>query len=282
MLLVQVKNYLFILIFLLSNFGFSQTLNIQKKAIEKQIGDASINFQSGNYENALNLSQLALIESLKLDDEFLIAHSYNSIGVIYNEFSNAKRAKEFYNKALFHAEKTNDDKLKNWVYGNLGSFYYFDENNQLTDIVQSQDAEIIDAAYVCLNFLHKNNLVGDHDNALFTAEQGKLIRKQIICKCSKPNYCDQNAPEYGKPWKPANNSGCVGCHKDCVPQSCDCEPTTTPTTPQKTGCFTSVRSGVARSISRRGSRTRRPRRSGGWNRATTAARVQKRALLLVR
>lgn len=129
MLLVQVKNYLFILIFLLSNFGFSQTLNIQKKAIEKQIGDASINFQSGNYENALNLSQLALIESLKLDDEFLIAHSYNSIGVIYNEFSNAKRAKEFYNKALFHAEKTNDDKLKNWVYGNLGSFYYFDENN---------------------------------------------------------------------------------------------------------------------------------------------------------
>jgi signal transduction histidine kinase/CheY-like chemotaxis protein len=129
MLLLQVKNYLFILIFLLSNFGFSQTLDIQKKTIEKQIGDASINFQSGNYENALKLSQLALIESLKLDDDFLIAHSYNSIGVIYNEFSNAKRAKEFYNKALFHAEKTNDDKLKNWVYGNLGSFYYFDENN---------------------------------------------------------------------------------------------------------------------------------------------------------
>lgn len=128
------KKYLILLIFLIFKFGFSQTLNIEKKVIEKQISDASKDFQSGKYESALKLSQTALIESLKLDDDFLIAHSYNSIGVIYNEFSNSKRALEFYEKALFHAEKTNDDKLKNWVYGNLGSFYFYDDNQALKGI----------------------------------------------------------------------------------------------------------------------------------------------------
>lgn len=124
--------------------------------------------------------------------------------------------------------------------------YYFDENNQLTDVVQAQDTEIIDAAYVCLDFLHKNNLVGDHNDALFVAKNGKLIRKQIVCKCGKPNYCDPNAPEYGKPWKPANNSGCIGCNSNCLPQSCDCE-STTPTPPPRTGCYTKMKTTGSRS-----------------------------------
>jgi len=124
--------------------------------------------------------------------------------------------------------------------------YYFDENDQLTDVIHSLDTEIIDAAYSCLNYLHENNLVGNHQDALFDAKNGKLIRKQIICKCGKPNYCDPNAPEYGKPWKPANNAGCVSCHKNCVPQPCDCE-TATPSPPPKKGCYTSMRSGGIRS-----------------------------------
>lgn len=123
--------------------------------------------------------------------------------------------------------------------------YYFDENDKLTETIQAQDTEIIDAAYNCLDFLHKNNLVGSHDQALFVENNGKLIRKQIVCKC-KPNYCDPNAPEYGKPWKPANNSGCSTCHRNCLPQSCDCT-TTTPSPPPKTGCYTSIKTGGIRS-----------------------------------
>lgn len=121
--------------------------------------------------------------------------------------------------------------------------YYFDENEKLTDIVQSQDTEIIDAAYSCLEFLHKNNMVGKHDKALFVDKNGRLVRKQIICKsdCGSPNYCDPNAPEYGKPWKPANNSGCVKCHSNCLPRPCCTE--TVESTPVKTGCYTSFKAG---------------------------------------
>ena len=134
-LLLQVKKYFALLIYFLLYSACAQSIADQKKAIELQISNASKFFQSGDYENALKLSQNALIASLKIDDDFLIAHSYNSIGVIYNELSNSSRAIEFYKKALFHAEKTNNDKLKNWIYGNLGSFYYYDDNQALKGII---------------------------------------------------------------------------------------------------------------------------------------------------
>lgn len=122
------------------------------------------------------------------------------------------------------------------------SAYYFDGDNKLAGVVEPHDDEVVDAAYNCLKFLHEEDLVGSHETALFEAKHGKLVRKQIICTCNKPNYCDPNAPEYNKPWKPANNSGCVACHSNCKPQKCDCEPTPTPR-PPKLGCYTTTKAG---------------------------------------
>lgn len=120
--------------------------------------------------------------------------------------------------------------------------YYFD-NDKLVGVSESHEGEILDAAYNCLRILNDGGLVGEHDTALFENKHGKLIRKQIICTCGKPNYCDPNAPEYGKPWKPANNSGCVACHNaNCLPRSCDCDPVETTPAP-KVGCYTTVRAG---------------------------------------
>jgi len=122
------------------------------------------------------------------------------------------------------------------------SAYYFDADNKLAAVIEPHEDEVVDAAYNCLKFLHEEDLVGSHETALFENKHGKLLRKQIICTCNKPNYCDPNAPEYNKPWKPANNSGCTVCHSNCKPRSCDCDPPPTPRLP-KTGCFTSVKAG---------------------------------------
>jgi hypothetical protein len=134
--------------------------------------------------------------------------------------------------------------------------YFFDENSNLTDIVQSQEAEIIDAAFVCLDYLNSNNLVGNLHNSLFEIKNNKLVRKQISCSCGR-NECDPNAPEYGKQWKPANNAGCAACHsKNCKPRPCEC-PKTEREAPPKLGCYTKVRVGgstgyrVGQSISRK-------------------------------
>lgn len=135
------------------------------------------------------------------------------------------------------------------------SAYYFDENDKLVDMLTFNEAEVIDAAFNCLSMLHNKNLVGTHNEALFEDKNGKLLRRQIVCRCNKPNYCDPNAPEYGKPWKPKNNSGCVGCKGNCQPQSCDCEDKPFPK-PPKTGCFTRFVSGGV-SAYRTGSRVSR-------------------------
>ena len=120
--------------------------------------------------------------------------------------------------------------------------YYF-EKDKLVGVTESLEGDVVDAAYNCLRILNEGNMVGDHDSALFENQNGKLMRKQIVCTCGKPNYCDPNAPEYGKPWKPANNAGCVGCHNaNCKPRSCDCDPVETTPAP-KTGCYTTLRAG---------------------------------------
>jgi hypothetical protein len=122
------------------------------------------------------------------------------------------------------------------------SAYYFN-NGKLVDVDSDTEDEVVNTAYACLKILHEGNLVGNHQAALFKEQNGKLIRKQIICTCGRPNYCDPNAPEYRKPWKPANNSGCTSCHnKNCLPQSCDCNPSE-PTPAPKLGCYTNLKAG---------------------------------------
>lgn len=120
------KRYILIIFILIVNFGFAQNEN-EKKDVEKQINTAGNYFIKGNYDKALEISKAALVRSFKINDDYLIAHSYNAIGVVYDEFSEAKHAISFYQKALQHASKIENDSLKDWIYSNLGSAYYFNK-----------------------------------------------------------------------------------------------------------------------------------------------------------
>lgn len=121
------------------------------------------------------------------------------------------------------------------------SYSFIDD--KLSNLSISNLSEQNFSAEFCLDYLHNNNLVGDDDKKLFYIDSGVLKRKQIMCKCNKPNYCDPNAPEFGKPWKPANNSGCSQCYSsNCKPQSCNCD-SPTPIEPQKFGCYSKIVNG---------------------------------------
>lgn len=124
------------------------------------------------------------------------------------------------------------------------SSYFFNSTGQLEHIEEVPHNEVVSDAMNCLNELNNKNLVGQHEKALFEIVGNKLVRKQIACGCNKPNYCIQGAPEYGKPWKPKNNAGCVKCrNQNCEPRDCDCAPTPIPT-PPKLGCYTKVSTGA--------------------------------------
>ncbi|WP_298153055.1 response regulator [Flavobacterium sp.] len=119
------KHFFLFILFLFTQASFSQNETVEKEAVEKIINQAAAAFDRGMYEQSLDLSKQALVRAFKLDDDYLIAHSYNAIGAVYNEFSESKRAIEFYTKALKYAENIDDDKLKDFINSNIGSVYYF-------------------------------------------------------------------------------------------------------------------------------------------------------------
>lgn len=99
----------------------------EKAAIKKLLNLAAADFGEAKYDSALDYSKRALVRSFAIDDHLLIAQSYNTIGAIFNEYSETGKAIEFYNKALDYNEKVGNDKMYNWIYSNLGSVYYFNE-----------------------------------------------------------------------------------------------------------------------------------------------------------
>lgn len=99
----------------------------EKREIERLLNQTVAEYNAAQYDKALESSKQALIQSFAINDDSYIAQSYNTIGVIYNECSDSKKAIGFYEKALSYAKKANKYKLYNWIYGNLGSVYYFNE-----------------------------------------------------------------------------------------------------------------------------------------------------------
>ena len=139
----MIKTKLFsLLIFLLFCFAnaSAQDHKAEIAKIEILINQAVADFNDAQYDKALESSKQALIASFAINDDLYIAQSYNTIGVIYNECSDTKKAIEFYNKALSYAKKANNDQLFNWVYGNLGSVYYFNQVDVAKGIIYYKKA----------------------------------------------------------------------------------------------------------------------------------------------
>lgn len=114
---------LFVIIF--NQFTFSQIKIVSKKLINKELRDAGLAFVNFEVEKSLKLSKSALEKSHQIKDDELMAKSYNIIGLNFEEFYDVKKAIDFYNKALYHANLTQNDSLKDWIYNNLGNAYTY-------------------------------------------------------------------------------------------------------------------------------------------------------------
>ena len=128
--MIKAKYICLLLFFLFSYTNLvAQDFNKEKTEIKRLLDQAFSDFNNAQYDKALESSKQALINSFGINDDSYIAQSYNTLGVIYNECSDSKKAIEFYLKALSYAKKTNKDKLLNWIYGNIGSVYYYNLND---------------------------------------------------------------------------------------------------------------------------------------------------------
>ena len=57
----------------------------------------------------------------------MVAKSYNLIGLNFNEFSNQKKAIEYFKKGLNSASKTDNDTIKAWLNNNLANTYSYNK-----------------------------------------------------------------------------------------------------------------------------------------------------------
>ncbi|TDE53030.1 ATP-binding protein [Flavobacterium sp. GT3P67] len=106
---------------------FSQKKAPSKKEVTLISNEAIKLMKEGIFEKSLVKSRLALTYAIALKDDNLIAATYNTIAANFDQLSEYDKAFFYYKKGLAHANKTNNDVLKNWINNNLGNIYCFDK-----------------------------------------------------------------------------------------------------------------------------------------------------------
>lgn len=100
-----------------------------KKQILTKITKARNALSDLDCEKSLQIAEEALKESYTINDNLLIAKSYNVIGSNFLEFLDTQKAENYYKKSLHYANLTDNDSIKDWVYNNLGALYAYYEGD---------------------------------------------------------------------------------------------------------------------------------------------------------
>lgn len=149
--------------------------------------------QSANYfdelknQKSLNLAKSALHYSIELEDDELIAKSYNMIGLNFEEYSDSNKAIEYYEKGIKHANLTKNDSVKQWLYNNIGNVYAFTKNDITNSILYYKKS--LDYAEKINDLIEINYIKQNIASAYFSEEKyniGKVYLDEIA------NYVQKN------------------------------------------------------------------------------------------
>ena len=113
------------ILFWMVNPSFSQNNSSDIKSAKELLKKAGQSFLNLESKKSLDFAKSSLEISLKNDDYLLAAKAYNLIGLNFDEFSDYKKAIEYYNKGLVLANKTNNDTVKAWLHNNIGNVYCY-------------------------------------------------------------------------------------------------------------------------------------------------------------
>ncbi|GEC73040.1 Histidine kinase [Flavobacterium flevense] len=118
---------LFALFISITDLLYAQTKNSLHTETTALTQEATRLMRAENYEKSLILSRNALSLAISLKDDNLIALSYNTIAANFDQLAEYEKALFYYKKGLIHANKTDNNHLKNWLNNNLGNIYCFDK-----------------------------------------------------------------------------------------------------------------------------------------------------------
>ena len=110
-----------LLLFLLSTvyFGFPQSETTSVKVINEIIAKSGAHLTKLECDKSLALAKTALEKAIGINNNELIARSYNIIGLNLDEYYDFKKAIFFFNKGLEYANKTESDFIKYSLHNNV-------------------------------------------------------------------------------------------------------------------------------------------------------------------
>ncbi|MBF0695736.1 MAG: response regulator [Flavobacterium sp.] len=150
-----------------------QTPVYPRKEIVKLTDKADAFLLDLKFKESLFYSREALKQAITINDSYLIATAYNTIAGNYDELSEVDKAVHNYKKALYYANKTDNDSLKGWVNNNLGNIYLFEKKDYSTGVFYYQRAleyagKVKDTSNLYLTNLNLswgNFDIGNYENA---------------------------------------------------------------------------------------------------------------------
>lgn len=127
--MLQVRLFMFLLfvLSLFSNIFFAQSKLPSKQEINKTANLAVKYLYAENFEKSLAIARQSLHDAAIINDDYLTAVSYNVIAANFDELAEFDKSIFYYKKGLTHANKTNNDIIKNYINNNLGNVYCFEK-----------------------------------------------------------------------------------------------------------------------------------------------------------
>jgi signal transduction histidine kinase len=120
------KHFTFFFIFFWAIQPFySQNNSNEIKKAKELLNNAGKSFLNLETKKSLDFAQKALVIATKNEDDLMAAKAYNIIGLNFEEFTDYKKAIEYYKKGLDLAIKVNNDTVKGWLNNNLGNVYCY-------------------------------------------------------------------------------------------------------------------------------------------------------------
>ncbi|MFT6689383.1 MAG: signal transduction histidine kinase/CheY-like chemotaxis protein [Saprospiraceae bacterium] len=126
MIYLRIVLFLFISLNMFGNETITDPVSRERKKISLLTKEAARYLSETNYEKSFLTSRLALHQAFAINDDYLIAKSYNNIAATYEDLSEFEKAIFYYKKGLMHANKTANDTIKSALNNNLGNVYCFE------------------------------------------------------------------------------------------------------------------------------------------------------------
>ncbi|GGF23151.1 two-component sensor histidine kinase [Flavobacterium limi] len=149
----------FVILIYVSDKSYSQNNTLSENQIEKLLNDAKESYEINDYEKSLTQSRTALKHAITINNPNLIGRCYNTIGVNFDDLLMLDKALDFYLKALFYINKTDNNIYKGRINNNLANIYFFEKKQYRKGIRHYEKAlEYCNSSDNTLIYLRKLNI----------------------------------------------------------------------------------------------------------------------------